>query len=205
MIMVSDEKPNKKELYESADVLTAAFRDDPLYNAIFQNEKELRIYLKMMIDYYKKNGEIHLAMEGQKIIGVSLWNPGGGSFFSIGNVLASHMFGDIFRFFLMIRLKSILKLKNEVLITERYHFKREHHYLFMIGSVQKGAGRCLMEYAMEKFDNYPIYLENSNIKDNQKFYGKLGFEAFKTIEVMGVPVDLMTNSKGDQGNEKFDG
>jgi hypothetical protein len=61
-----------------------------------------------------------------------------------------------------------------------------------------------MEHAIKKFNNYPIYLENSNIKDNQSFYEKLGFHSIKVIEVMGVSVDLMSNSKGDLENEKFD-
>jgi len=67
----------------------------------------------------------------------------------------------------------------------------------MIGSVQKGAGRLLMEYAIGKFTECPIYLENSNIKDNQLFYERHGFHSIKIIDVLGINLDLLTNSKGD--------
>lgn len=198
MIAIRDMKLDKKNLASTTDVLTKAFINDPLYQVIFQNERELRLYIRLMLDYYNKNGEIHAAVCEDKIVGVSIWNPRGAPFFSIGNVLTSRMFGDIFKFLFMTRIKSMIKLKNEVLITEGYHYNREHHYLFMIGSVMKGAGCSLMEYAVGKFSEYPIYLENSNIKDNRIFYEGLGFHSIKTIDVMGISVDLLTNSKGDQ-------
>jgi hypothetical protein len=108
------------------------------------------------------------------------------------------MFKELIKFLMLAQIKSLIMVKNEALITERYHYNKEHHYLFMIASVRKGAGRALMEYDIKKFSDCPIYLENSNIKDNQKFYERLGFHSIKTIDVMGTPVDLLTNSKGDQ-------
>lgn len=55
-----------------------------------------------------------------------------------------------------------------------------------------------MKYDIEEFSDCPIYLVNSNVKDNQIFCQRLGFHSIKTIDVMGVSVDLLTNSKGDQ-------
>ena len=150
------------------------------------------------MDYYNRNGEIHVAVADDKIVGASIWNHKGRPFFSIRSVIKSGMISEIIKFFMLIQIKSMIRLKNETLITERYHYNQEHHYLFMLGSVRKGTGRALMEYDIEKFSDCPIYLENSNIKDNQIFYQKFGFHSIKTIDVMGVAVDLLTNSKGDQ-------
>ncbi len=55
-----------------------------------------------------------------------------------------------------------------------------------------------MKYDIEEFSDGPIYLVNSNVKDKQIFCQRLGFHSIKTIDVMGVSVDLLTNSKGDQ-------
>lgn len=203
MITITDMKLDKKSLAATTDVLTRAFKNDPLYQVIFKNERELRLYFKLMLDYYNKNGEIHAAVADEKIVGVSIWNLKGTPFVSIGNVLTTGSFGDIVKFLMTTQIKSMIKLKNEGLITEGYHYKLEHHYLFMIGSVMKGAGRSLMEYAIGKFSDVPIYLENSNIKDNRIFYEGLGFHSIKMIDVMGIDVDLLTNSKGDQLNEEF--
>jgi hypothetical protein len=198
MITIWDRKLDKHNLEGAADVLCQAFKNDPLYNIVFQNSKDLCRYIKLMVDYYNRNGEIHVAVSEDKIVGASIWNHKGTPFFSMRSVITSGMFSEIFKFLMLIQIKSMIKLKNETLITERYHYNKEHHYLFMIGSVAKGAGRALMEYDIKKFSDCPIYLENSNIKDNHNFYEKLRFHSIKTIDVMGVSVDLLTNSKGDQ-------
>lgn len=197
MIAIRDRKLDKTSIDDITDVLTKAFENDPLYQAVFHNERELYRYIKLMLDYYNRNGEIHLVIADDKIVGASIWNYKGTPFFSMHDVLTSGMFWGILKFLLTTRIKSLIKLKNESLITERYHYNQEHHYLFMIGSVKKGAGRSLMEYAIRKFSDCPIFLENSNIKDNRIFYEGLGFHSIKTIDVMGVSVDLLTNSKGD--------
>ena len=198
MITISDKKLDQHRLEKVVAVLCQAFKDDPLYLAVFQNEQDLCRYIRLMVEYYNRNGEIHVAVDDEKIVGASIWNHKGKPFFSIRSVLVIGMVGEIIKFLLLIQLKSMIRLRNETLITERYHYNQEHHYLFMIGSVHRGAGRALMDYAIKKFRDCPIYLENSNIKDNTCFYQRLGFHSVKTIEVMGVLVDLMNNSKGDQ-------
>ncbi|AFA49953.1 N-acetyltransferase [Acetobacterium woodii] len=198
MITIQDGKLDKNNIEEAADILCKAFKDDPLYNAIFHKEKDLRRYIKLMVKYYQRNGEIHIALNENKIVGASIWNRKGMPFFSLRSILASGMLGTVLKFLLKIQISSLIRLENETLITERYHYNKEHHYIFMLGSVAKGAGRALMEYDMRKFSDCPIYLENSNIKDNQNFYERLGFHSIKTIDVMGVSIDLLTNSKGDQ-------
>ncbi len=198
MIMIRDRKLDKNNLKKAVEVLCHAFKNDPLYRTVFQNNKDLCRYIKLMVNYYNQNGEIHVAVDDDKIVGVSIWNHKGRPFFSISRALRSGMFGEIAKFLLLSQIKSMIKLKNETLITERYHYNKEHHYIFMLGSVAKGAGRALLEYDIEKFSDCPIYLENSNVKDNHTFYQRLGFHSIKTIDVMGVSVDLLTNSKGDQ-------
>jgi len=203
MITISDRKLDKISLAFTTDVLTKAFKNDPLYQVIFKNEKELRLYFKLMLDYYNKNGEIHTATADDQIVGVSIWNLKGTPFVGMGTVLATQSFGDIFKFLMTTQIRSMIKLNNEGLITEGHHYKLEHHYVFILASVMKGAGRSLMEYAIGKFTDFPIYLENSNIKDNRIFYERLGFHSLKMIDVMGISVDLLTNSKGDQLNEEL--
>jgi len=114
-------KINKKDLAAVTDVLTTAFKNDLLYQAVFQNEKELRRYLKLMLDYFNNNGEIHTAVVDDKIVGVSIWNFKGTPFFNIRNALKSGMIGEIFNFLMITQIKSLIKLKKEGLITERYH------------------------------------------------------------------------------------
>ncbi|AWW27512.1 GNAT family N-acetyltransferase [Acetobacterium sp. K1/6] len=198
MITIWDRKLDKNNMKKATDVLCHAFKNDPLYRTVFQNEKDLCRYIKLMVNYYNRNGEIHVAVVDDKVVGASIWNHKGRPFFSIRTALVSGMLGELIKFLMLAQVKSLIMVKNEALITERYHYNKEHHYIFMLGSVMKGAGRVLMEYDIKKFSECPIYLENSNITDNKNFYERLGFHSIKTIDVMGVPVDLLTNSKGDQ-------
>ncbi|MEO1816402.1 MAG: hypothetical protein ABGU93_12545 [Acetobacterium sp.] len=55
-----------------------------------------------------------------------------------------------------------------------------------------------MEYDSKNFSDCSIYLENSNAQGDKIFDEKFGFHAIKKIDVMGISVDLLTNSKGDQ-------
>ena len=193
MMKITNEKLDRMSLSIATEVLTEAFRNDPLYNVIFENERELHLYLKLITGYYNKNGEIHTAIVDDKIVAVSIWNSKGTHLATISNMLIDGMLLEVIVFFIRTRFKSIKKLNYEVLITERYHYNKEHKYLFMLGSARKGAGYALMEYAIGKFNNCPIYLENSNIKSNKNFYERLGFHSIKVIDVMGIPVDLLTN------------
>ena len=194
MIRIINEKLDKMSLAIAIDVLTEAFKNDPLYNVIFENERELHLYMKLIIGYYNKNGEIHTAIIDDKIVAVSIWNSKGTQYPTICDMLIKGMLLEGIVFFIKTRFISIKKLNYEVLITERYHYNKEHNYLLMLGSVRKGAGYALMEYAIRKFNACPIYLENSNINNNKSFYERLGFHSIKIIHVMGIPVDLLTNS-----------
>ena len=97
--------------------MAEAFRDDPLYKAIFKNEKELRAYLKLLLVYYNRNGEIHVARADDKIVAASVWNPKGAPFMTIRNMLKSGMLFDLLEFFIIMHVRSMKKLKSEVLIT----------------------------------------------------------------------------------------
>ena len=91
MITIWDRKLDKNNLEKATDVLCQAFKNDPLYQAVFQNEKDLCRYIKLMMDYYNRNGEIHVAVADDKIVGASIWNHKGRPFFSIRSALVSGM------------------------------------------------------------------------------------------------------------------
>ena len=89
MITISDKKLDQHRLEKVVAVLCQAFKDDPLYLAVFQNEQDLCRYIRLMVEYYNRNGEIHVAVDDEKIVGASIWNHKGKPFFSIRSVLVS--------------------------------------------------------------------------------------------------------------------
>ena len=57
-----------------------------------------------MVKYYQRNGEIHIALNDNKIVGAAIWNRKGMPFFSLRSILASGMLGTVLVFLLKIRL-----------------------------------------------------------------------------------------------------
>ncbi len=198
MIQISDKKLNKQMISLIADLLLESFKKDKLYHTVFSNDSEILSFFTLLLTYYNKIGQIHTAYVGERIVAASIWNPQGAPIINIRNLIKNGFLFSLIKFILNSSLKSLARLKKEILITERHHLKIKHHYLYVIGSVYKGAGKALMQYAAEKLGDCPLYLENSNINDNKVFYEKCGFYRLDTIDVLGVEIDLLTNCKGEQ-------
>ena len=196
-MMVSQQKLDRKKIQEAHALLIEAFKNDPLYQMVFLEQAELNRYLKIMLQYYNRAGTIFTAYDQEKMVAVSLWMHQQEHFFSFRKALKNRMAKEMLGFALKTRFSSLIRMIREAWMTERYHDDREHHYLFMIGSIQKVAGSGLLEYAIEKYDDCPIYLENSNVIDNWHFYERHDFHLIRRIDVMGVYVDLLTNRKGE--------
>lgn len=197
-MMVSEQKLDRKKLQEAHALLIEAFKDDPLYKRVFSKPMEFNRYLKIMLQYYNRSGTIHTAYDQGEMAAVSLWMHQRSPFFSFGEALKNRMAREMMGFVLKVRFSSLVRMLREARMTERFHEDREHHYLFMIASIKKGGGSALLNYAIHKFDDCPIYLENSNVADNWYFYERHDFHLIRRIDVMGVYVDLMTNRKGEK-------
>ncbi|WKY47606.1 hypothetical protein Q5O24_14845 [Eubacteriaceae bacterium ES3] len=194
---VSEQKLDRKKIQEAHTILIEAFKNDPLYKVVFLETLELNRYLKIMLQYYNRAGRIIATYDQGQMVAVSLWMHQRDPFFSLRKAVQNRMAKELLIFGLKTRFRSLVRMIKEAWLTERYHDDREHHYLFMIASIKKGGGSALLEYAEEKFDDCPIYLENSNVQDNWNFYERHDFHLVKRIDVMGVYVDLLTNRKGD--------
>jgi len=190
-IEVEEKKLTRFELEEAVSVLSKAFEGDALFNAMLSNKKELLEFIRISLNYYNLVGEIHLARTDGNIVGVSVWNPLGTSIISVRNLFK---YGQVFQTLYCIfkfRLNSLFKIKMEYVITESRRYRGEHNYLYLIGSVKRGAGSRLLEFACKKFTDAPIYLEDSCQKLNSRFYKKFGFVSIGCVCVFGVKEDLL--------------
>ena len=190
-IEVQVNKLTPTEVEEAVNVLGNAFENDALFKTMLSNKSELLEFLRISLNYYNRVGEIHLAKDDGNIVGVSVWNPKGTPIISARNIFkygqAIETIFCLFKF----RLNSLLKIKMEYAITESRRYKGEHNYLYLIGSVKKGAGSKLLQFACERFTNAPIYLEDSCQRLNSRFYGKFGFTSIGSVKVLGVKEDLL--------------
>lgn len=194
MIKIIDHlnEEHKRDAYK---VLTDSFLNDPLFKSIFENAREINAYARMSIEYYNKIGKIHTAYdEDGRLVGLALWNPPYSPVLSSKNLMKHGLLNEYLRFINIVYVQSVYKLMREYLKTEREHYNGEHYYLFMIGSVMHGAGSALMKFALDQFNDCPVYLENSNVSANRKFYEKLGFRVVGKINVFGIDVEPMMNS-----------
>ncbi len=184
-------KLSKKQMSEVTDVIKKAFEDTKTFQKIFESNLEISEYIKLLVDYYNKNGEIHTAVYQGKIVGAAIWNLPGKTVASIVDLIAGrtdHPFSD----------DTLMRLSHEFLITERHHYRPRHYYLYFIGSIHKGAGSELLGFAMRRFKPGRMYLENSDMDANKDFYKNFGFKRLKVIKVFGIPVELLMYSQDEE-------
>lgn len=191
VIEVQMNKLTPSEIEEAVNVLGKAFENDALFKAMLSNKDELLEFLRISLNYYNRVGEIHLAKSDGNIVGVSVWNPKGTSIISVRNLFKHGQAIETILCLFKFRLNSLFKIKMEYAITESRRYKGEHNYLYLLGSVKKGAGSRLLKFACERFTNAPIYLEDSCHRLNSKFYEKFGFTSIGCVKVFGVKEDLL--------------
>ncbi|MDD3164434.1 MAG: hypothetical protein PHS97_01090 [Oscillospiraceae bacterium] len=195
----------KEEFEPLLSLLSTAFADDPLFGFLFHDSMELRRFLCVCLHYYLKMGRCYTASdETGKVCGAALWNEPGGRLITPYNVIKSGMLGAYLGLLLTLSPRSTYKMLKMSNLTQAHHIAERHWYLFLLASIQPGAGSALVEGMTAQLGESVVYLENSKPEKNAHFYHKLGFENLLTIswrEGTVVPMARMVTTahakKGD--------
>ncbi|MBN1438245.1 MAG: GNAT family N-acetyltransferase [Anaerolineales bacterium] len=186
----------KKDIAEASAMLARAFREDPVWNAVFGAEATLvqrEAVFSMPVRYCLKYGEVFAASE--KLEGMIGWTPGeqaemtawrlircGGilSGMKIGSVLSSRM-GSIFR---------------QLTLDQKEQLQGGRFLYVQILGVEpahqgKGIGRRLIGELIEagRRQKRSVYLETETER-NVAMYEKYGFRLIRTITLpaFGLPM-----------------
>ena len=187
---------DKNAEVKAAEVITEAFLDDPVMNAIFKNREEIEHFIFYITKYLNIYGEIH---HTDDFSGAALWVPPHAKFLTLPLILKNKsLLFDFFRLLPHISIPSIIRLIAVSAYLDKGHPKKEHYYLFAIGvkkdKRRKGTGSDLLNFAFNKFGaSSAYYLENSNVV-NRSFYERLGFSLSSTGEYRAAKIFFMTKN-----------
>ncbi len=178
----------RTQLDHAADVLAAAFADDPVMGWIFPDAEtrptHLRAFMAMAAERSLSMGHAYQLKDGD---GVALWSPpdlafydeaAGTAFYEIA--LAAN--GD--------RTELVLGGLSEM---GEHHPEEPHFYLANIGvgpsSQGQGLGAVLLQRVLTTCDDEGLvaYLESSNPR-NVSLYERAGFEVTSEIQLPEGPV-----------------
>lgn len=187
---------SSEELEKMFDVLSKAFDRDDLINKVFLDHvKSRRLLIKLTSVYYAHYGHIFVCRDKNthEIVGAAVWADENYHPLTIPILIFFPYVLFMFLWLILTDLFSMLRLMTVSDEIERRRPKRKDHaYLYIIGSIRPGAGSLLMAEA-EKFygDKKTLYLECSDPKVNEKFYGKFGFQNVGYMEYAGIQEGFM--------------
>ncbi len=189
-------KPDKNQEITVSQIISEAFADDPVMNAIFKDADEIHHFMFYITKYLSIYGEIHYSDD---FSGAALWVPPHSKFLTLGLILRNKsLLYDFLKLLPHISIPSLIRLISASSYLDRKHPPKDHYYLFAIGVAKekrrKGIGGDLLNYAFSKFGaQSAYYLENSNIA-NMTFYEKLGFSLDSTGEFRNAKIYFMTKN-----------
>jgi GNAT superfamily N-acetyltransferase len=159
-----------------AEILARAFRDDPVWNWLFPDDRgrDRRAALVFRAYLYDslKRGEVLTTPDR---VAAALWKPPGKWKLSNGSILRT--LPDLLRAFGR-RLPASLEVERKV---EAQHPDEPHWYLAVIGTDPvaqgRGVGAALIRQVTDRCDRdgLPAYLESSKA-DNVPYYERFGFK-----------------------------
>lgn len=189
-------KLDKEEEIKVSQIISEAFVDDPVMNAIFKDANEIHHFMYYITKYLNIYGEIHYSDD---FSGAALWVPPHSKFLTLGLILRNKsLLYDFVKLLPHISISSLIRLISASSYLDRKHPSKDHYYLFAIGVAKekrrKGIGGNLLNYAFSKFGaQSAYYLENSNIA-NMTFYERLGFSLDSTGEFRNAKIYFMTKN-----------
>jgi len=180
------------------EILTEAFWNDPHIIWFTGNGPKKKKRIKTMMSHAFESailrGEVYLTTDQQA---VAIWRNSENSGFTFRQLLENIKF---LAHFGLKKVKAIGALEKK--LKAGYPKNEPYHYLFILGTSNKGRGKrlssLLMNFILAESDakGIPTYLETSNI-DNIPIYNKKGFIRYGTLDVDGndpVTINLMVRN-----------
>ena len=187
----------KKDFEKAGIILSEAFKEDPVWNAVFENEinidKKSPYIFQMPVRFSKKYGEVYAT--SSNLEGIIGWVTGAKAFMNIWRIIRSGGF--------RIALKtgsSIGKKMNKIFSViendRKLNMKNIDYFYIQILGVSpefqnRGFGGKLLEYVIKEAEKGKkhLYLETETEK-NVKFYEKYDFQIVKKVTLPYIELPM---------------
>ena len=169
-------------LAEGARVLARSFDDDPLFAHLapraHRRPGALRLYMAATCRDALPFGQVHVALDGGRAVGVAAWLPPGAHPPSL--VRQARLGAVVLRCALRSSPRVLTDGVRVLAAVERAHPREEHWYLALLGAdvgeQGRGVGSALLAPVLARADaeGLPCYLETTKPR-NLAWYGRHGF------------------------------
>lgn len=170
-------------------VFTEAFLKNPMIGDYFFNKDRKKIFefIKTTIKFYIKLGHVFVCKnESGDIVAAAALGLPGTKPLSVKSVIKNGFLPDFIKFFFTVGIKDAKKVLSTGDILEKNHFKDPHFYLYMLASVEKGAGRVLFNKVIDSYSENTIFFESSVTKNDHEYYKSFGAKPIGEIFIGGV-------------------
>ncbi|MDV0446295.1 hypothetical protein MsAg5_01250 [Methanosarcinaceae archaeon Ag5] len=190
----------KNEIFQ---VMTESFMKNPLVGDYFfrQNEKKVYAFIQTTIEYYMRLGDIIVCKnESGKIVAVCALGMPDIEPVSLGSVIKNGMLLDFIGLIFKVGPSDVQRTLKAADILDANHIHEPHCYLYMLSSVEKGAGRALLTQVIDTYtqDNM-IYFESTVTKNDHAYYKSFGAKSIGETTIGGISNMFFVFEK--KGNE----
>jgi ribosomal protein S18 acetylase RimI-like enzyme len=177
---------NKNEITRVGEMLTEAFQDDPVFNAIFEDAtfEQRRAFFTTPVMYSRKYGQV-MASSSQ-LEGVAAWVPGKYAQMTLPRLILSGAFFTGMQMGMDVskRMATVFKPTDDD--RKAFMHGRDYFYLVMIGvapqSQGQGLGGKLLQAVIDESEKsgLPVYLETET-EENVSIYEHFGFTVIEKV------------------------
>lgn len=164
---------------EATKLLAQAFHDDPVINWACNFPKDLQPFFDITLPAFITHGLTYIDTQKR---GIASWQGPNQA------VDWPYTFSTIIDILRLGGPRAVYRMAISGNVTERFHPRAPHYYLFAIGVLPQykgqGLGTALISQILRTCDeeNMPAYLENSK-EENIGFYQGHGFKVVEEIQI----------------------
>lgn len=176
---------------EIFDLMTNAFMKNPMIgDYLFQgNWEHVHDFIELTVEYYIRCGEIIVCKnnESGKLAAVAAFGTPGLSPLSPTTIIKSGLLLKFIALVFKVGFPTVKRVLDYADTLAEGHLAEPHYYLYMLSSVERGAGRLVLNEAIERYTkDHIIFFESTVTKDDHAYYKSFGARPLGEVHIDGI-------------------
>ncbi len=147
------------------------------------NAAHLLLFMNICVMYYNRVADLFVCRdEGGRIVSVALWTTPEQDFIGIPALLKHGFAIDLLKAVLKVGPLTVKRIIDLLSVDKSSCPKEPACYLFLIGSIARGAGREVMTYCIDYYRGNLLYWESAVPKDDHAYYKSFGAKPCGTVQ-----------------------
>lgn len=187
--IVTAQKLDKEQKNAFIAMMTEAFTHNPFIATLLHDDRQkIEALIRLTSSYYLKKGAVEIMYDdARRPVAAAILAPVGTPTMSIGHFIRAGLLGTTLRTVRTLGRADVNRLFGALEELEKHEITEPHCYLYMLGSVQKGCGRQVMNHVIDRYAQDSImYWESSVAPNDHEYYRSFGATMYDRADVVGV-------------------